>query len=556
MYLDGGAVYEAPAIHFPTPAGPAKFRLSYNNKPTDGGAIVNEGFGPGWGTNIPHLEFRSDGQDPEGKLYLVVDAVRTFEFLKESTNEWHGIRGVVAKILRDAAKLRVMGSNGGTLDFPLNNRTPIGLGVSKITDPYGQEWEYHYFTSGAYTGRIDYFVDPVGRVWTFYWYTLQEIVPRVYGLKVEYGAEPNNDLTYVSFSYYSTTVAGVGRAGDLEKIVISDKRSTSRPTRTAYYRYYTQTKTTGDREDRGYPGDLRYVIEPQNYARFSQFATANNKGPNAVTDTEIETNGFFNLKFGYDPGHRVIGEVVAPGCGCASSSSGYRTYEYLDYTTQDPGSDYSDWATAVKRLNPDGSCYFVEVNKAGAITTLVHQEDADNNSSPRRAMVYQYDTNGRVVQVWHPSACDPSGYSFPSSDTDYVEPSGSGAIELFEYYNWTVANVGAENLGQIKTHKIKNGTAGTPIKLYEVFFDYTDSGGVGIWANGGYLRPQKIWKYVSDNGNDYEETQFSYTYHNGDYDKLATKTITLPTATKPESVARKIRKSYSSSTGLLPRRQL
>ena len=97
-YLDGGAVYSTPPLSFPTPAGPASFYLSYNNRPLDAGAVVDEGFGPGWALNIPHLEFRAQNGDPQGRALLVLDGRYSYEFAKAGLGIWtglHGVQGVI-----------------------------------------------------------------------------------------------------------------------------------------------------------------------------------------------------------------------------------------------------------------------------------------------------------------------------------------------------------------------------------------------------------------------------------------------------------------------------
>src|SRR5262249_24077529 len=110
----------------------------------------------------------------------------------------------------------------------------------------------------------------------------------------------------VDYTYYDGVVS-YGTLGDLKTAVVKDGAGTALDTR--YYRYYV----SGD--SNGYPGALKYVFNPDSYARLKAVYS------DPTTATDAQAAPYADAAYQYDSVRRVS-QAVLQGAGCSSCTGG------------------------------------------------------------------------------------------------------------------------------------------------------------------------------------------------------------------------------------------
>src|SRR5262249_22653758 len=149
---------------------------------------------------------------------------------------------------------------------------------------------------------------------------------------------------------------------------------------TRYYRYYV----SGD--SNGYAGALKYVFNPDSYARLKAVYS----DPTTATDAQVAP--YADASYQYDSVQRVS-QAVLQGAGCSSCTGGLGTYTY-SYTTSPFADGYGNWRRKLTENLPDGNQNIVYTNFAGEVLLKVFVDTTSNTSW---ATYYQYDSSGRLI---------------------------------------------------------------------------------------------------------------------------------------------------------------
>ncbi|MGQ9592462.1 MAG: hypothetical protein ACUVYA_19450, partial [Planctomycetota bacterium] len=534
-YLDGLLLYRTPAVGFPSADGSWSFYLTYNNRPADAGASVDEHFGLNWYPSIPRLEFR-----PSGAILLIADGHTVAEFVWDAgQGKYLAKHGVRAEITLQSGYYRLRGPNGGVADFYATavNRGKLG----QTTSPYGRQWNFSY--GGGSDGRggtlLSQIAEPGGYGWTFQWSSLGAS-----RIDVQLGGTP---LATIRFDYYEyeerddgpdgpKTGPKRGSKGDLKRITIDDDPSdASSPEREIYFRYWVGGYDA--EQNPGQTHDLRMVVGPMNG---KVAAKEQGKGLDSISTETLYANKYFDIYVQYDQEHRVWKEEVHNGaCPCGG---GRQIGEYVYQYSENPAqvSDYDTPKYAVEQVSPDGSRRFVELNRVGSAIYVVQQESGASGAR-RWAEVFEYDSEGQVVRHFHPSACDAAAYGFPSWGENHSPVAVLDDVGLVDAYAYTGASESSDRTqwGKLKARSVQKGGEGPPKKIEEFVYDVED---------GRHLGRARRYR----DANDFVETVYSYGFFGGNPNRVVSRTTTYPAVEHPASQGTAQRaETYTPSNGTL-----
>jgi hypothetical protein len=157
--------------------------------------------------------------------------------------------------------------------------------------------------------------------------------------------------------------------------------------------YYTSGQANG------YQHGLKYVFNPQSYARLTAAL-----GTNLSSLTDAQVAPYADNAFQYDSQKRVTQEVVA-GTGDSQTNGGLGTYNF-SYTTSGNADGFNSWHTKTVVTNPDGSSDTVYTN---AYAQVMLDDHFDPSSGLHTDEFYGYNSQAQLVLDAAPSAV--SGYN-------------------------------------------------------------------------------------------------------------------------------------------------
>jgi RHS repeat-associated protein len=315
----------------------------------------------------------------------------------------------------------------------------------------------------------------------------------------------------VAYAYYDG-VQLYGNAGDLQTATIKD--AAGNPLDTKYYRYYT----SADAGTIGWVHGLKYLFEPQSYARLAAAVG------NPLTATDAQVAPYADDYLEYEPTTRRVTKAVVQGSGCSSCAGGQGTFTY-SYTSSSNPSGYNSWATKTVETLPDGNQNIVYTNYAAEVMLKVFQ-----SGSQQWDTFAKYDTAGRVILKANPSAVSGYNDSFADlldqtqvGDYGYLNAT-SGLIEVTDYYATTTA--GETTAGGVAGYwqdtKLQQGKTGPLILQATVqYFAHTAGG-----ATVAPMATQTV--YRNTDGTGAETTSYSYTWFSGTTRKQSV-AVSLPT---------------------------
>jgi RHS repeat-associated protein len=317
----------------------------------------------------------------------------------------------------------------------------------------------------------------------------------------------------VDYGYYDG-VQPYGNAGDLQTATIKDGAGNALDTK--YYRYYT----AADAGTIGWVHGLKYLFEPQSYARLVAAVG------NPLTATDAQVAPYAEDYFEYDSMRRVT-KAVVQGTGCSScGGTGQGTFTY-SYTLSGFSAGYNSWNEKTVETLPDGNQNFVYTNYAGEVMLKVFHDQASGNNWET---FYKYDNAGRIILKANPSAVSGYNDSFADlldqtqvGDYGYLRAL-SGLIEITDYYASTTA--GETTAGGVAGYwqdtKLQQGKTGTLILQATTQYFAHSAGGSTVDP----VATQTV--YRNTDGTGAETTSYAYMWFSGTTQKQSV-AVSLPT---------------------------
>ena len=342
-------------------------------------------------------------------------------------------------------------------------------------------------------------------------------------LQRQVGTQTPQVIRQVDYTYYNSGDPH-GNPGDLKTAVIKD--ANGNPIDTKYYRYYTG-------EAGGYMHGLKYLFDPQSYARLVGAV-----GANPFTATDAQVAPYADYYFQYDASRRVTQEVVQ-NSGCSSCSGGLGTYTYQYHPTSGfYPVGYNKWfyKTTERFLDSSGSVLYrniVYCNYFGEVMLKVFHDEATGNEWKD---YYQYEedtgvvgTPGRLLLHANPSAVASYDENTPGLVTLNAS---SGRIETTDYYPVT-----GSAPGYVQSTYLKQGANGALVKQNTLTYtSHTASAGNG----GATIYPVATSTvYRNDSGSDLGPETTTYTYASwwtqgsGDTNQVKAVIVNRPTVPSP-----------------------
>jgi hypothetical protein len=284
----------------------------------------------------------------------------------------------------------------------------------------------------------------------------------------------------VQYTYYDGSTPD-GAAGNLQSATVwgyddNDPTQVLHPLDTTYYRYYPQD-TTGPTG--GFAGALKYVLEPQSYARLK--AAYGDPITTSIADATVSQYADRAYVYSMMPMdvtflHSVY-QVTVQGANCSScGGQGTYTYNYLA-GGGNPG-DPNQWTVKTTETLPDGNTNTVYTNSGAEVLLKLF---ANGQPHQRWATMYVYDAAGRIMEKAYPSAViTQSGGTDVDFDqvslfTGYLQPT-TGLIEMTSYYTATTATemMAGGVTGYVYQRFVQQGAQAAPVILEsKAYFAHT-----------------------------------------------------------------------------------
>jgi RHS repeat-associated protein len=526
----------AGGLSSPTPGFSFGHLPSYNNNHEGGTAGADDGNadlpnGWNWYSGFYQLIEKS------GSLIRSVGAGTASSDYELSAGVYYGKHGVDARIKKVGSEFWLHATSGTTAIFYDFTQTYKPGALKKIADAAGNKLEATYFsdsyTPTALRGRLEKVElksagGSLRQTWSYSYLTSGALAGKVQKVEVK-DSSGYTVLGESQFAYYGdggSYASGSGKDGDLMKITVKERDSNGlNITRNTLFRYWMGAWSA---EHPGADHKLRYVVGPQSYADLA--AAISPTDPLSAADEDLAEHADYALEFSAG-GFVTKAEIQGGGCSCASGQGEY-LFSYTTNPSWTPSSSLSTWRTSVTQTNPDGSLRIVDVNGVGSILNDVLQTDSSlepANGDQRWISAYSLDAAGRVVAIYHPSACQ----SYSESGHSVALKTSAGLAEVFTY----------DSNGNLTERKLKQVSSGQDYWLEKR--GYTSK---SLGDNTIYL-PNSIKTYLTETTTDSGgiETQIGYTYHPDSYDldgdansaedSLAVKetTVTLPAVPTAES---------------------
>jgi RHS repeat-associated protein len=461
------------------------FRLTWSNRWNNGGAPAD--FYGNVGANWMMDAFAYMTQGTGGELAFIWTPGRGGKaiWFTQSGSTYTAEYGARQTLARDGNIWRVIDPDGTVWEFDV-----ISELISKQITPGGQVTEFLQDSGRIVEKRRTAGDDVESRVFA-YTGNLVTMVTLYRGTV----AQPHQTaVERVLLTYYSSTVADKGNAGDLKTITVQAPQGVSwADVSVHYYRYYTSNSATS------YIGGLKYAVGPTAYASLAD--------PEAASDGQIAAVA--SKAYQYDPTSRRVTQAKTHG--------GSQTYS-IAYTESGFADGYNSWQLRAEATLPDGSTKIVYANHIsqdmlvdniqGSNRWINYVRFEDNVASPgnySRAV-------GRVTHRYSPSSIDMTGVPYDDSDPtlDVQLNSSKGLVQITTYYadNQTAP-------GYPEYQQVRQGAAGSPIKLKKTEYG---SHTVGSGANIATVYPvtkQIVYRSDASGGSDPVETTFTNEFYTG-----------------------------------------
>ncbi len=317
---------------------------------------------------------------------------------------------------------------------------------------------------------------------------------------------PKQFIARMVYDYYTADETDKGLVGDLKRATI--ERCTANcfsgsptwvPWMRTYYRYYTSTSSIG------MPHGLKYVLEPEGYARMEGVPL------DPLTATDAQLAPYADYYFEYDSSKRVTRER-RHGTGTGSLTSTF------SYTARVGGSNgFNEWKLKTVETRPDGTTMTVYTN----YLTQVILRDAQSGTQ-RWYEHNEYDTLGQLIRKALPSAVASytQGSTSPQNLTVTFNTS-EGVIYDQEYY----ADTDLVSPGHLKTVRIKRGSGGSLVKLRAYEYEVWDDGTLIHLPR--YLMTKETLYLSATDDTKTAVTNYAHDFH-ANSTQVSRKTTTLP----------------------------
>ena len=501
-------------------------------------------------TFLPHL-VRGNG----GNTIAVISNASTARFFDNVGGTWQARHFLPDKLSYGSGEYTLTDSTGNELHFydfsssvPAKQRGQLksfrdpAATYSDPNDPLG-----HVLTTSYINGQLTQVTRISGtgasQVVETYSYTYLPAAPnesntgRLQDVTLQRSVGGRTDtVRKVSYTYYDGALPnddpsqGNGTAGDLmladvKQVKIVNGLPVETILDTFYYRYYAP------RALNGYQHGLKLEFSPLSTARLVA-AYAN---PYSVTDAQAAI--YADKQILYDAARRVS-QLTLQGAGCSACAGGLGTFTYT-YTPNpiDPGSNYNGWKMKAVETLPDQvpgtslSQNVVYTNYAGEPMLQVYENGNPLNPMRWRTF-YQYDTQGRLLLLAHPSAVSGHDEAYAdllhkvNNDYQYLNNT-TGLIEQTDYYDATTATATTPGgvKGYVQQTKLLQGErdAAPALQRRLQYFARTDT------ATLATIYPvASATRYRNADGGGGQQTQYSYTWY-GNSTRMQSVQMTYPT---------------------------
>jgi YD repeat-containing protein len=499
QYLNGVIKYEADGISVPSPGFSYSHRPTYSNNFEGGTVTSNDGNaklpqGWNWHTGLFQLVDMGSG---ELRSFGKVTASTKYTGASGTYNGQLGADSVV--VHNTTPKEMVLRATNGAqvtfYDFDSSHADKFGA-CKKIVDAAGNTLTATYYTAAENSNLKDLLkvvTDSGGHTYTYTYIDSSGATNnrRIQKVEVADGSTvlgKSDEHVYYDSLQYSLFASGSGSNGDLMRFKVTERNSVGlNEDRYTLCRYYTGTWSTNNK---GADHKVRYIVGPQSYAELDA-AVAD---PLLASDNDVAA--YADYFFEYDSNGFVTKATVrGAGCSCGSAQGTF-TYAYTTNGSWTPSSGFDVWKVSVTQTNPDGTVRIVDINKGGSIINDVLQTDATYTSGVDQRWIthYEFDTSGRITEVYRPSAC--SDYSSHAATLR----SGDGLVDVYVY----------GSSGTLTERKIKKGSSGTPYFLEQLAY--------GPKTLGSHTIYLPTSKKVYPTETTIDETTFSRTFHPDTYD--------------------------------------
>ncbi|WP_235909042.1 RHS repeat-associated core domain-containing protein [Roseiconus nitratireducens] len=331
---------------------------------------------------------------------------------------------------------------------------------------------YDYFGSGEQRGRL-----------------------RHVTLRRKVDAGDWQDIQRAKYDYYGGGDNG-GSLGDLRRARQQEPTSGGnwQDKNVHYYRYYTAG------EAKGFEHGLKYVLEPESYAKLSEVA-------DPLTASDVQLAQYADYHFQYNASRRVIKETVQAGA---------MTFAFAYTVNNDSDDRYNQWRRKTVETRPDGSQNIVFTNYIGQVLVKEFRSGA-GASADRWIQSLRYNNDGRLVQRAQPSAV--VDYDESQNDLAVTLRSDEGVIYRTDYYSDSTGSGAAK--GYVKAEKVKRGSGGSAILLRSMKYASHSVGGNTVHPVSHDI------VYRNDDSTGKATTRYDYQYH-ADSFQVSQKMTTLP----------------------------
>ncbi len=282
---------------------------------------------------------------------------------------------------------------------------------------------------------------------------------------------PWTTVRQVQYTYYDGSTPD-GAAGDLQSATIwgyddNDPTKVLKPLDTTYYRYYAADTINADGTG-GFTSALKYVLEPQSYARLK---AATGKDPLTMEIDDATVSQYADKQYIYwmtPPDmtfmHSVY-QVTVQGANC-SSCGGQGTFTYNYTKSANAVTDPNQWIVKTDETLPDGTTNTVYTNSGSEVLLKLF---ANGQPHQRWAIMYTYDADGRIQKKAYPSAVitqnsngSDVNFDLVSTFSQYLRPA-TGLIEATTYYTSTTAmeNMAGGVAGYVSQRSVQQGANAT-----------------------------------------------------------------------------------------------
>jgi RHS repeat-associated protein len=310
-------------------------------------------------------------------------------------------------------------------------------------------------------------------------------------------------IRQVAYAYYGANEAN-GNLGDLKTASVEDGAQPPNVLDITYYRYYKPGETYG------YAHGLKYLFNPQSYARLQAGLVGTSYTPFTAPDASVAP--YADNYFKYDDEHRVTTAVVQ-GAGSSSANGGLGTFTY-SYTVSTNPLGFNSWTYKTVETLPDSTSNVVYCNAIGEVMLTVHRQTGGSWET-----FYEYDSAGRLILTANPSAL--SGYNelkadlidkVQTGDYGYLNAT-TGLVRTTEYYATTSSSIGESTPGGVAGYEeaefIQQGQSGTPILQSSTQYFAHAAGGITVYP----VASDTV--YRNTDGTGAETTNYAYTWYAG-----------------------------------------